>query len=132
MDGFRAGSKDRSDCSEARTKKGNTMIARLWRGSATPDKAPLYTEHFETIVIPNLERLAGHRGAMLLQRETGGMIEFTAITFWDSLDSIRAFAGDDADAAHVEPEARTALEDFDTFARNFDLVVATATIAGGP
>ena len=51
----------------------------------------------------------------------GGRTEFLALTLWDSLDSIRTFAGDDPETAVVEPEARAVLAEFDDFARHYEV-----------
>src|SRR3546814_14400252 len=85
------------------------MIMRTWRGVADAGAADDYQRHFETAVIPNLRRLPGHRGAWLLRREAGGRVEFVAVTLWDSIASVTAFAGDDPEAAHIEPDGRATL-----------------------
>ncbi|HZP98011.1 MAG TPA: antibiotic biosynthesis monooxygenase [Reyranella sp.] len=103
------------------------MIARIWRGRATAAKAGAYARHFEITVLPELKRLAGHRGAYLLRREEGGQVEFTAVTLWQSRDSIRAFAGDDISKAHVEPEGRAALSEFDAHADHYEVVISSAS-----
>jgi heme-degrading monooxygenase HmoA len=98
------------------------MITRLWRGRAeTTAKANAYVRHFTATVVPELKALDGHRGAWLLRREADGQTEFLAVTLWESLDSIRAFAGDDLDTAIVEPEARAVLADFDDVARHYEV-----------
>ena len=98
------------------------MIVRIWRGQAESDaKAEAYHRHVTTTVFPELKALHGHQGAWLLRRELGGKVEFLAVTFWDSIDSIRAFAGDNVASAIVEPEARAVLSDFDDFARHYEL-----------
>ena len=101
------------------------MIARLWRGQATNAKADAYFRHVTGTVFPSLKDLAGHRGAWLLRREVDGQTEFLALTLWESLDSIRAFAGDDIATAIVEPEARAVLADFDDFARHYEVAFKT-------
>lgn len=101
------------------------MIARTWRGRATTAKAGDYERHFTTAVLPNLRSIPGHRGAYLLRREVDGGVEFVAVTLWESIDAIRAFAGDDPDVAHVEPEGRAALSSFDAMAANFEIVCST-------
>ena len=68
------------------------------------------------------ERLEGHRGAYLLRRDTGDHAEFMAVTLWDSLQSIRAFAGDSLESAVVEPEARAVLSSFDDFVTHYEVV----------
>jgi len=98
------------------------MIVRIWRGQAPLGaKADAYHAHVTGTVFPQLKALAGHQGAWLLRREVGGEVEFLAVTFWESLDAIRAFAGEDIGAAIVESEARAVLSDFDGFARHYDV-----------
>lgn len=102
------------------------MIARIWRGTATADKAADYQRHFTTKVAPHLKELAGHRGAYLLRQEDKGEVEFLAVTLWDSIESVRAFAGQNPDVAIVEPEGRAALSRFDEFARHYEVAYRDA------
>jgi heme-degrading monooxygenase HmoA len=95
------------------------MIARLWLGQATAENAPRYVRHALQTVFPSLTRLPGHRGAHLLMRQVDGQVEFLAVTLWDSIDSIKQFAGANPEDAIVEPEARAALSAFDDFARHY-------------
>jgi len=97
------------------------MIVRIWRGKTAKGKADAYFRHVTQTVFPELKALAGHRDAWLLRREVDGETEFLAVTFWESLDAVRAFAGDEVDTAIVEPEARAVLSDFDDFARHYEL-----------
>jgi heme-degrading monooxygenase HmoA len=100
------------------------MIARTWRGRAALDKAAAYQRHFAATVAPHLKEIPGHRGAYLLRREDGAQVEFVAITLWDTIETIEAFAGDDPTRAVVEPEARAALASFDEFATHFEVACA--------
>ena len=97
------------------------MIARLWRGVASAGNADAYQRHATDTVFPALRGIPGHRGAYLLKRTVGGRTEFLALTLWDSLDAIRAFAGDNPEIAVVEPEARALLAEFDDFARHYEV-----------
>src|SRR5438105_4172097 len=98
------------------------MIARFWRGAATPQNAAAYEKHIRETVFPSLLAMRGHLGAHLLRRTVDGQVEFVAVTLWSSHDDIRQFAGDDIDVAHVEPHARRVLSEFDDFARHFEVV----------
>ena len=102
------------------------MIARLWRGTATTAKADAYQCHFTTAVAPHLKEIAGHRGAYLMRRETDGEVEFLAVTLWDSIETIKQFAGPDPEVAIVEPEGRAALSAFDDFARHYEVAYSGA------
>jgi heme-degrading monooxygenase HmoA len=101
------------------------MIARTWHAQALPEKADAYSAHFNESVVPALKGLPGHRGAFLLRREIDGRVEFMAMTLWESLASIEAFAGKDIGRAHVEPEGRAALSTFDDFANHYEVAVTS-------
>jgi heme-degrading monooxygenase HmoA len=105
------------------------MIARTWRGQASAAKADAYYRHFTTAVAPRLKKIQGHQGAYLLRREADGQVEFLAVTLWDSIETIKKFAGKDPDVAIVEPEARAVLSQFDDFAKHYDVVFRSITDA---
>ena len=102
------------------------MIVRMWRGQAKAANAEAYERFVTTKVFAELPAIPGHRGAYLLKRpiENGNEVEFVAVTLWESLASIRVFAGEAIDRAVVEPEARAVLSDFDDFVRHFELAHA--------
>ncbi len=100
------------------------MIARFWRGRATSQNAPLYRRHFRDNVRPHIETLPGFRGCFLLEKSKDGEVEFLAVTHWQSLESIKAFAGDDVSIAKVEPQARAVLSRFEETATHYEIVEA--------
>jgi dTDP-4-amino-4,6-dideoxygalactose transaminase len=89
------------------------MIARMWRGWATSETADDYRRHYETDVAAHLGQVAGFRGARLLSRPDGDEVLFTSITYFTTLDAVRAFAGDDYELAVLEDTARAALTRWD-------------------
>ena len=102
------------------------MIARIWRGVADRSaNADAYERHVTQKVLPSLSAIPGHRGARVLRRSVAGRIEFLVITFWDSIDAIRKFAGDSPESAVVEPEARAVLSEYDDFVRHYEITHAT-------
>ena len=80
------------------------MIARIWRGQATPAQADAYYRHVTGTVFPEVARIAGHRGGYVLRRDSGGDVEFLVVTLWDSMDAVRRFAGNDPERAVFYPE----------------------------
>jgi mannose-6-phosphate isomerase-like protein (cupin superfamily) len=96
------------------------MIARRWRGWAGDAAgAAAYTDHFTDAVRPVLEGTDGFVDASLERvAADDGRIEIVVVTRWASMDAIRAFAGDDVDAAVVEPDARAVLDGFDERVRH--------------
>jgi heme-degrading monooxygenase HmoA len=86
------------------------------------ENAPHYRRHATEQVFPSLTRLRGHQGSYLLSRPLDGQVEFLAVTFWDSIDSIKAFSGNHPETAVVEPEARAVLSGFDDFAGHYEVI----------
>src|SRR5438309_8364350 len=99
------------------------MIGRLWRGFAAREKANSYVEHLRRSVLPELSQIDGYRGAYLLQRDVDDGVEFTVLTFWESMDAIRQFAGEDADTAVVAPAAQALLCAYDSKATHYEIAL---------
>jgi hypothetical protein len=91
------------------------MISRVWHGWTTREKAEEYEKLVSTKVLPGIadRKIAGYRGAHLLQREFEGEVEFVTVLWFDSLAAVKAFAGEDYETAFVPPEARAVLKRFD-------------------
>jgi heme-degrading monooxygenase HmoA len=109
----------------ARSRKGQVqrMIARVWRGWAAVATADDYWHHYETEVAEHLQQVAGFRGARLLRRHDGDEVMFTSITFFTSMDDVRAFAGEDPEQAVVEDAARRALTRWDERVTHHEVTV---------
>jgi heme-degrading monooxygenase HmoA len=92
-----------------------SVILRYWRGWTTPDNAEAYEKIVSEQVLPGIaaRRLDGYHGAYLLRRDLDQEIEFATVMIFDSLDHVRAFAGDDYETAYVPPAARAVLARFD-------------------
>lgn len=91
------------------------MIARRWTARASDEGARAYASFFERVLVPQLDRIEGHLGALVMTRsaEDEDGVEITVLTFWASMEAIAGFAGPTLDLAVVEPEAREVLLAFD-------------------
>ena len=98
------------------------MIERVWTARTTRDGAIKYADHFRRAVLPELSAIAGYQGARLLERELNGGIEIVVVTRWQTLDAIRAFAGDELDRAVVHDEAAALFSDYDRKVRHYGVV----------
>jgi hypothetical protein len=90
------------------------MILRYWRGWTSPQNADSYQQIVSEQVLPGIasRRLDGYSGAYLLRRDLDDGVEFATVMIFDSLDHVRAFAGD-YETAYVPPAARAVLTRFD-------------------
>jgi heme-degrading monooxygenase HmoA len=101
------------------------MIARWWRGwAATQENADAYEQLLKTTILPWVGRHAGHRGSYLVRRDVEGEVEFATLTLWGSLDSVRAFAGEDYEVAVVPDAARAVLSRWDERSTHYEVVVS--------
>jgi heme-degrading monooxygenase HmoA len=98
------------------------LIARVWTARTTRERASKYAEYFRDHVLPELRRHEGHAAAFLLERQAAASVEVQVITFWRSLDAIRAFSGDDVEVAVVSETAAALLDDYDRRVRHFTVV----------
>jgi heme-degrading monooxygenase HmoA len=80
------------------------MIARMWRGATARADAAVYARYVAETGIVAYRATAGNRGAQILQRDVGELTEIVTLSFWDSLEAIKGFAGDDIEGAVFYPE----------------------------
>jgi len=101
------------------------MICRLWRGWTTPENADAYERIVSTEVLPSIAArdVDGYNGAYLLRRDVGDEVEFATLMQFDSMDSVRAFAGEDYETAYVPPQAREVLARFDEKSAHYDTLM---------
>lgn len=100
------------------------MIFRVSTGRARcAEDADRYAAFLDSTVFPELRTLRGHHGAYLLRREIDSHFEVMIITMWESIEAIRAFAGDDVEAAVFEPEARRLLPDREERVKHYEVVL---------
>jgi heme-degrading monooxygenase HmoA len=102
--------------------EGMAMISRQWRGLAKTTQAEDYVAHLRTDTFPKLRRIAGFVDATILRREVEQGVEFLIVTRWESFDSIRAFAGADAETAVVPDNVQRMMVEFDDRVRHYDIV----------
>jgi heme-degrading monooxygenase HmoA len=80
------------------------MIARIWSGAVRTSDADEYARYIRETGFAEYGRTPGNRGAWLLRRDDNGTTEFITLSFGESIDAIRAFAGEEIDAAVLYPD----------------------------
>jgi heme-degrading monooxygenase HmoA len=97
------------------------MIARVWTAGAEPAGARRYVDYFNFEVRPELSAIEGYRGATVLLRDRPADVEIVVITWWASLDAVRAFAGGTLDSAVVHDRAAALLSGYDRQVRHYQV-----------
>lgn len=97
------------------------MIARIWRGTVRAADADAYADYIAETGLAAYERTPGNRGAWMLRRQVGELTEFMTFTLWESLDAVKAFAGDDYETAVYYPEDERFLVERDLTCAHYDV-----------
>jgi heme-degrading monooxygenase HmoA len=99
------------------------MISRIWHGWTVPANADAYETLLKNEVFTGIQarQIAGYRGTQLLRRDLGDETEFVTIMWFDSLDAVRVFAGEDYEVAVVPPKARALLARFDARSQHYEV-----------
>lgn len=99
------------------------MICRLWHGWTTPANADAYEQLLREEVFVGIASrgIAGFRGIELLRRTAGSEVEFVTLMWFDSLDDVRAFAGEEYAKAVVPAAAHRILSRFDAESVHYEV-----------
>jgi hypothetical protein len=101
----------------------NDMISRIWHGWTSPSNADAYESLLKTEIFVGIKdrHIAGYRGIQLFRRKSGEEVEFVTLMWFDSIDAVRVFAGEDCEVAVVPPKARTLLSRFDARSQHYEV-----------
>ena len=104
------------------------MISRVWHGWTSRENADAYEDLLRTEIFSGIAKrsIQGYRGIHLLRRDVDDGVEFVTIMWFDSLDALRAFAGEDYEVAVVPPKARQLLSRFDSRSAHYQVIVTPA------
>ena len=101
------------------------MIARTWHGRVPAEQAEAYYAYLRRTGLADYATTPGNRGVHVLRRTEGGVTHFLLLTFWDSLDAIRAFAGADYERARYYPEDDDYLLEREPFVAHYEVLPAS-------
>jgi heme-degrading monooxygenase HmoA len=97
------------------------MIARIWRGITRKEKADDYLAYLQDTGMKDYAATAGNCGVTVLRRDQGENCEFMLISLWDSMDAVRAFAGENPDRSVYYPEDDQYLLQMEPLVRHYDV-----------
>ena len=99
------------------------MISRIWHGWTKPENADTYEALLKEEIFVGIQnrQIVGFHGIQLLRRDVGAEVEFVTIMAFDSLEAVRAFAGEDYEVAVVPPKARQVLAHFDERSQHYEI-----------
>lgn len=108
------------------------MIIRRWRGAVARADGDAYAAYVEETGIAAYAATPGNRGAWLLRRDVGDdLVEIVTLSQWDSMEAIRAFAGEEPERAVFYPEDDRWLVERDEGVTHHDVAAFRNPDSGG-
>lgn len=108
------------------------MITRIWHAWTTDANADAFQKLFRTEILPGIQAraIAGLRGTHMLRRDVEDGVEFVTMFWFDSLEAVVEFAGEEYTTAVVPARARELLSRFDTTVPHYDTVLSPESAPG--
>lgn len=103
------------------------MIIRIWKGKTTLENSSKYEQLLKEVVFPRIKakNLDGYNGIQLLKDQKENCVDFITIMAFESLVSVKAFAGEEYEKSYVIDEAKQLLESYDKTAEHYELLYNT-------
>jgi len=99
------------------------MISRVWHGWTTPENADAYESLLKSEIFQGIKnrQIDGYKGIHLLRRNHGDEVEFVTVMWFESIEAVRSFAGEDYEVAVVPKKARALLSRFDARSQHYSV-----------
>ncbi len=100
------------------------MIARIWHGVVPEAKADAYYAYLMRTGIPDYRATHGNLGVHVYRSVAAGKAHFLLTSFWESLEAIRRFAGEQIDRARYYPEDAEFLVELEPHVTHYEVLLA--------
>jgi hypothetical protein len=100
------------------------MICRVWQGWTSQENAAAYDSYLKQELFPRVEReLAsrGYRGFQVLRLNRSSEVEFMTMLWFDSVESVKGFAGKDYETPVISDKAKRLLAHYSDRCDHYDV-----------
>ena len=108
---------------QVRTVAKNVAVARLWHGRVAQAKGDEYFEYLKESGIKKMEALPGNLGAQVFRRDENGVADFTVISYWESREAIKSWAGADIEKTRYLDRDKEYLLELEPNVKHFDVLL---------
>jgi heme-degrading monooxygenase HmoA len=98
------------------------MVVRMWHGRVPTHRAQSYRAFLNERAIPDYQSAAGNLSVYILERRESEVTHVITLTFWQSMESIKAFAGDQVETAKYYSEDKDFLMEFEPAVVHYEVV----------
>jgi heme-degrading monooxygenase HmoA len=97
------------------------MIARIWHGTTKLTDKETYTKFMVEKAVPDYKSTQGFVKLSFLQHDEGKIAHFTLITYWQNLEVIKNFAGEDYEIPKYYAKDKQYLLEFEDRVRHYEV-----------
>jgi len=108
------------------------MIARIWRGVTLASRADEYLQHLRETGLQDFVQTPGNRGVQVIRRVQGEHCEFQIISFWESMNAVRGFAGKEAERSRYWDADEEFLLEMEPLVRHYEVAEMIGDRANAP
>jgi hypothetical protein len=94
----------------------------MWHGVTAAKRADEYLDYLNETGVPDYRETEENRGVYVLRRIEGDKAHFLTVSFWGSIEEVKAFAGPDPEKARYYPEDEGFLLEFEPQVKHYDVV----------
>jgi hypothetical protein len=100
------------------------MISRIWHGYTKFENANVYENLLKEEIFVGIKsrEIIGFKDIQLLKRNLENEVEFITIMWFDSIESVIAFAGEDYEKSVVPEKAQKVLKRYDKRSQHYEVV----------
>ena len=107
----------------AEAPQARKAIARMWHGRVLTARADEYYSYLKEAGIDKIKAIQGNLGAQVMRRNNGKETEFMVISYWESNEAIKRFAGEEIEKTHFLPKDPEYLLELEPKVRHFEVVL---------
>lgn len=97
------------------------MIARIWHGKTKQEHFEEYSDFLIKVAIPDYQKTRGFQGLQFLRNIQENEAHFSLVTYWENLEVIKNFAGNDFEKAKYYPEDTAYLLEFEEKVAHYEV-----------
>ena len=105
--------------------KPKPMMARIWHGRTLTSKADEYEKYLNASGVDRMLKTDGNHGVEVLRKSEGPRTDFVVISYWESIDAVKRFAGPDYTKAVILERDREFLIEVEPNVLHYEVVRAS-------
>jgi len=109
--------------SRTKADEKKVAIARVWHGRTPAAKADEYFQYLKESGIKKMEALDGNLGDQVFRRTENGVADFTVISYWESREAIKKWAGEDIEKTRYLDKDKEYLLELEPNVKHFEVLL---------